>query len=384
VTDTVSSRAQRSVGGPPPSPARPQRDVAWHRVRSIAGVVALYAVSIAVALGISAAIVALTGGSPSDVFTALYDGSVRTWGSFGYALDNAAPLLIVAIGTIVSTRAGLFNIGQEGQLTLGATATAFVALKVPGPGPLILVLALVAGAAAGGLWAAIPALLRYWRGVEVVISSLLLVFVAYEVLSYALSTTALLHETVENTSLTESDALPAGVRLPRFGSYPHANVSLALVIGLVLAVVVGIGMARTTWGFRIRLLGLNAIAAKRFGVRAAAVGSAALIASGACAGLAGGVVLTGQAYRVTPTISNNIGWNGLLVALVARNNAWVAVAVAILFGGLQAGGGFLAATGVPSDLVNVVVALVVLAAVFPPALQQVRRRRASANAGAVA
>jgi general nucleoside transport system permease protein len=324
--------------------------------------------------------VALTHGSPWTVFTALWDGSFNSWGSFGYTLDAAAPLLIVAVGTIVSTRAGLFNIGQEGQLAIGAMVAALVALKIDGPGPLMLVLALVAGAAGGAVWAGISALLRFWRGVEVVISSLLLVFVAFQLLSYALSTTALLHENAEGASLTESDPLPAGVRLPRLGTYPNANMSTALIIALVLAAVIGIGMSRTTWGFRLKMLGLNPVAAKRVGVRAAVLGSAALLVSGACAGLAGSVVLTSQAYRITPTISNNIGWNGLLVALVARNNAWVAIGVAILFGGLHAGGGFLASTGVPSDLVDIVEALVVLAAVFPPALLELRRRRARPQA----
>src|SRR5947199_278802 len=83
--------------------------------------------------------------------------------------------------------------GQEGQLAIGATVAALVALKIDGPGPLMLVVALLAGAAGGAVWAGISALLRYWRGVEVVISSLLLVFVAFQLLSYALSTTTLLH-----------------------------------------------------------------------------------------------------------------------------------------------------------------------------------------------
>jgi simple sugar transport system permease protein len=86
-------------------------------------------------------------------------------------------------------------------------------------------------------------------------------------------------------------------------------------------------------------------------------------------------MLTGQAYRITPTISNNVGWNGLLVALVARNNPYVAILVALLFGALEAGGGFLATTGVPNDLVNIVQALVVLAVVFPPAVLELRRYR---------
>ena len=133
------------------------------------------------------------------------------------------------------------------------------------------------------------------------------------------------------------------------------------------------------------MLGLNSVAAKRVGVRAASLGSAAIIFSGACAGFAGSVMLTGQAYRITPTFSNNVGWNGLLVALVARNNAVVAIPVALFFGALQAGGGFLASSGVPTDLVNIVEALLVLAVVFPPALIELRRhRQARASAAASA
>jgi ABC-type uncharacterized transport system permease subunit len=382
VTELTSARTEPlpTIQRPAHRPATPPRAALWPRIRSALGIVLLYVVSFAVALGISALIVALTHGSPSKVFTAFYDGSIKSWGAFGYTLEYAAPLLIVAVGTIVSTRCGLFNIGQEGQLTIGAMTTAFVALKVPGPGPLILVLALLAGVVGGALWAGIPALLRYWRGIEVVISSLLLVFVAFQILSYSLSTTALLHERAGGASLTESDPLPSGTLLPHFGHYPDLNFSSGLIISVVLAVVVGIAMNRTTWGFRVRMLGLNPVAAKRVGVRAAALGTAALMVSGGCAGLAGAVVLTGQAYRITPTVSNNIGWNGLLVALVARNNAWVAMGVALAFGGLQAGGGFLATTGVPTDLVGIVEALVVLAAVFPPALLELRRRRARPQA----
>jgi len=348
--------------------------------------VGLYLVTFAVALGISALTVALTHGSPSKVFTALYDGSVRGWGSVGYTLDNATPLMIVAVGTIVSTRAGLFNIGQEGQVTIGAMAAAFVALKVHPAGPVILVLALAAAAVGGALWAGIAAALRFWRGVEVVISSLLLTFVAFEVLDYCLSRTFLLHEHgAGGLSQTQSDQLSSKVHLPNYGRYPHFNFGTGLVVALVLAALIGLVLARTTLGFRLRMLGLNPVAAKHLGVSAAWLGTFAVLISGACAGLAGGVMLTGQAYRITPNFSNNVGWNGLLVALVARNNAWVAIGVALAFGGLQAGGGFLAATGVPTDLVNVIEALIVLAAVFPPALDEVRRRRErAADEGATA
>jgi len=380
VTDVVSA------GLPAPAPSAPGRGPGGvspsrtTRARAVAGSVALYVVSLAVAFGISALMVALTHGSPSKVFTAMYDGSVKGFGSFGYTLDNATPMIIVAVGAIVSARAGLFNIGQEGQVTIGAMTGAFVALKVHPAGPLVLVLALAAAAVGGALWAGIVALLRFWRGVEVVISSLLLTFVAFQVLSYALSRTFLIHEHGgAGSSLTESDQLSSKVQLPHYGQYPHFNFGTGLVIALVVAALIGVVLTRTTTGFRLRMLGLNAVAARRVGINAARLGTIALLVSGACAGLAGGVMLTGQAYRVTPTISNNVGWNGLLVALVARNNAWVAIGVALAFGALQAGGGFLAATGVPTDLVNVIEALVVLAAVFPPALQELRRHRSAAD-----
>jgi len=382
VTDVVAVPAPSP---PSPSPGDGGAGTApGARAWSTAGTVLLYVASLAAAFGISALLVALTHGSPSKVFPAMYDGSVRSFGSLGYTLDNAAPLMIVAVGAIVSTRAGLFNIGQEGQLTIGAMAGAFVALKVHPAGGPVLVLALLAAAAGGALWAGLVALLRFWRGVEVVISSLLLVFVAGQVLSYALSRAFLLREHGANgANLTESDQLSSKVQLPHFGSYPHFNFGSGLLIALVLAAAIGLVMTRTTLGFRLRMLGHNATAAKHVGVRAAWLGTVALLVSGACAGLAGGVLLTGQAYRITPTISNNVGWNGLLVALVARNNAWVAIGVALGFGALQAGGGFLTTTGVPTDLVNVMEALVVLAAVFPPALQEVMRRRARrAAAGA--
>lgn len=336
----------------------------------------LYAVSIAVGFGLSAVLVAVTHGSPSKVFTAMFDGSLRSFGSLGYTLDNTAPLLLVAAGTIVTVKAGFFNIGQEGQLTIGAMCAAFVALKVHPSGPLVLILALIAGAVGGALWAGIVALLKFWRGVDVVISSLLLIFVAGQILSYALSTTSLLQEHASGgATVTESDQLSSKVQLPHFGQYPNFNFGSGLIIALCVALLLGTIVTRTTWGYRLKVLGFNPIVARRIGVSAALFGGAAIVISGACAGLAGSIMLTGQAYRITPTISNNFGWNGLLVALVARNRPSVAVPVAFFFGALQAGGGFLETTGVPTDLVNIVEALLVLAAVFPPALMALKRYR---------
>jgi simple sugar transport system permease protein len=320
----------------------------------------------------------------SGVFTSMYDGSVNGWGSLGYTLDNAAPLLIVALGAIISVRAGQFNIGQEGQLMMGALAGALVAIRVHGPGPLILILTLCAAAAGGAAWAGIAALLRYWRGVDIVISSLLLIFVAAQLLGYAVNNEWFIQEHGSTTGkLAESEPLSAHVRLPHLGRYPHPNAGAGFLLAMALALIVSAVLARSRWGFRLRILGLNPVAARRAGINAALIGGAAIVLSGAFAGLAGGVVLTSTAYRLTPTISNNIGWSGLLVALVARNNPGAAVATALLFGAAEAGGSFLSTAGIATDLVPIVQALVVLGVVLPPALLQLRARRRSTPAVAV-
>ncbi len=360
-------------------PLRQRLDLPWLRYARTAG---LYLVSIAVAFLLSALLVQLTGKSPASAFTAMYQGSLQDGGSLATTLDEAVPLLVVALGTIICNRAGIFNIGQEGQLIFGAMIGAAVGLKVPGPGWLGMIATLAASALGGAFWAGIAALLKYWRRVDVVISTLLLTFVAFQVVSFAVTRPWLLRETKVAGSITasESNLLPDAVHLPRIGEPPDFNLSFGFFLSLALAVLVVFAMRRTRWGFRLRLLGLNPTVAHRSGVSEWRMGTQALLLSGAFAGLAGGIMLTGTVFRIQAGFSNNVGYDGLLVALVAQGHGLVAVPVAFFFGALRSGGGFLATTGVPRYLVDVVQALLVLAAVFPPAFQMLRRRRRAAAA----
>ncbi|MEV4245088.1 ABC transporter permease [Streptosporangium canum] len=337
----------------------------------------LYLASFGVALAAATALVTLGGHSMADTLLALYQGSLEGGASIGQTIDEAAPLLLVAVGAIVCARAGIFNIGQEGQLIVGAMAGAAIGLFLPGPGWLILPLTLAGAAAAGALWAGVPAVLFYWRRVDVVISTLLMVFVAMQLVSFAVNRDYLLQETAVKGQILspQSDLLPEMARLPRLGEYPDFNLGAGVLIALLLTGAVAFLLKYGRWGFRLRMLGLNPVAARRTGVRAAALGGGALLLSGACAGLAGGVMLSGNVYRIQAGFADNVGWEGLLVALVARNHPLLAIPVAVFFGALRAGGGFLASTGVPRYLVSVVTALLVLAAVFPAAYAEVRARR---------
>jgi ABC-type uncharacterized transport system permease subunit len=353
------------------------------RARSKGGrlgeIVALYALSIGLALVLSALLVITTGGSATDVLNALLDGSVRNPGRWGDTVNVAAPLLLVALGTIINAKAGLVNIGQEGQLLLGAAFATYAGVRLPGPGPLVLVGLLVAGAIGGALWAGIPGLLRYRRGVPEVLTSLLLVTVAANLVGYGLKHEWLLLAPADGRANRNqvSEQLDPAARLPRFDVFGN-EISSGALLAVVLAFAVGAGLAWSVWGFRLRILGRNPRAAMRAGVGETRYGMGAMLASGGFAGLAGAVMLAGGdfgSYQLVPGFSVNIGWTGLLVALVAREKALVAVIVAFVFAALRTGSGFLAATGVERRITDVVQALLVLALLIPPAVLFVRERR---------
>src|SRR5690349_11370908 len=143
--------------------------------------------AVAVAVIASMVLVAATGGSPLDAADALYTGSIADTAAWSETLKAATPLLLVALGACISNRAGVFNIGQEGQLLLGAGAAAYVALHLALPGFLVMILSLLAGAAAGGLWAGASAVMNYTRNVNIVVSTLLMSFLAIQAVSFAVT-----------------------------------------------------------------------------------------------------------------------------------------------------------------------------------------------------
>ncbi|MEM7288583.1 MAG: ABC transporter permease [Actinomycetota bacterium] len=350
---------------------------------------ALYGLSVLVALVLSAILVEATGGSWRPVVDALLDGSVRGPGRWGETLGAAGPLLLVALGTIISGRAGLVNIGQEGQLFVGAAVAIYFGLLIGGPGPLNVVLLLIFGAAGGAFWAGLAALLRYWRGVPEVLSTLLLVTVGGQTVAYGLRHEWLLlaPEGSRGNRNQVSEQLAADNRLPRPDIFGN-EFPITVHIAVILAILVSYLMARSVWGFRLRMLGRNPRTAQRSGVSGTRYGATALLLSGGFAGFAGAAMLAGGEfafgnYQLVPGFSANIGWTGLLVALVAREKALVAIPIAFVFAGLRTGSSFVGSTGVEGRITDVIQGLLVLALLVPPAVMSLRdRRRARAAATA--
>jgi len=341
----------------------------------------LYVLSVVAAITISALLVTATGGNWQSVVTALFDGSMGNPGRWGVTLGAAAPLLLVALGTVISSRAGLVNIGQEGQLAIGAAFATYFGFLIGGPGPLNLIVILIFGAIGGALWAGVAALLRFWRGVPEVLSTLLLVAVAGQAVAYGLRWQWILLAPAASRGNRNqvSEQLGTDRRLPVqtiFGNSYPISVYLAVVVAIILAFL----LARSIWGFRLKMLGRNPRAAQHAGVSQNRYGSTALMLGGAFAGLAGAAMFAGGGFsfgnfQLVPQFSANIGWTGLLVALVARERALICIPVALVFASLRTGSGFVASTGVEGRITDVIQGLLVLALLVPPAVMFIRDRR---------
>ena len=365
------------VGELPTATPTARKRSASRQWRQVLPTVLIYVISIAVALALCALLVSTTGGSAMKVFSALLDGSLRSPGAWGITVNTAAPLLAVAAGTIVAGKAGLSNIGQEGQVLLGAAATAFIATRMVASGPVVIVISVAAGAVVGGFWALLAAVMKFSRKVPEVISTLLLYFIVVQITDFALTKRWLLASLSTDSRVNNGQPIKHNARLPGFELFGN-TISWGAFVAIIVTAVIGVALARTTTGFRLRMLGLNPRTARRAGVSAAKIGGAALVVSGATAGLAGSLWLMGgvPGDRFTSGMSSNLGWQGLLVALLARQRAALAIPMAFVFAALRTGSQFLSATGVDRRIADVVQAMLVLALLVAPAIEMVQRRRA--------
>lgn len=294
------------------------------------------------------------------ILDAFWRGSLGTSSAFfSGTLVRMIPLAIVGVALSLAFRAGVFNIGGEGQLAFGAIAATVVALHTAALGWLSLPVALAAALVAGGAWASIAAFLRARFDVLEVISTIMLNFVALNLVSYLVR-----GPLQEPTGIYPQTAtLPAAAVLPRL--WPQTRLHAGLLIAIVASLGAGWFLARTAAGFRLRAVGASPTAAFTSGrVPVKRVRFAALVASGALAGLAGGIEVTGVTFALYENLSPGYGFSAIAVALVARLHPVAVLPAALLFATLETGAlGMQRDAGVPSVLALAIEAVVILVVV---------------------
>lgn len=308
-----------------------------------------------------------------DVLLAFWDGAAGSaFAVWSATLVRATPLLFVGLAVALAFRAGVLNIGAEGQLLLGAIGASVVALGIPGaPRAVVIALMIAAGLVGGAIWAGIAALLRQRFGVLEVISTLMLNFIAAALVGWIVRGPLQEPTRVYPMSSPFADAAHWPFLIP--GQRLH----LGFVLGLALAAMLWYGLARTALGFRVRAIGLGARAAESAGgVQAAALSARAFVMSGAIAGLAGASEVGGVTRALYEGLSPGYGYTAIAVALLARLDPRWIVVTAIFFGALEAGGAAMQReAGVPAVAVQIVTAAVLLGVLAITRWHQVRTAR---------
>ena len=288
-------------------------------------------------------------------------------------LTYATPLIAAGLGVALAFRAGLFNIGGQGQMLVAAAAAGWVGFGVSGvPFPLHLALALMAGAAAGALWAGLAGLLKARTGAHEVIVTIMLNYVAFYLISYFLATPGLLQ--APGSSNPKTPPTPESAQLP-----PLLGDRFNLTWGFVLALLSVVGvwwlLNRSSAGFAFRAVGENPRAARVAGIDTGRATVSSMLVAGGLVGLAGASqVLGGVTTGFGSDIDAGIGFDAITVALLGGSSPWGVLAAGILFGAFKAGGTTMqAAEGVPSDIVLVVQSLIVLFIAAPPLVRAIFR-----------
>jgi len=357
----VSVAPAVTVAAPDAALAAAARRQAWLR-----GLAPLLALLLAFAIG--ALFIAAIGENPLEIYGLMLQGTLGSGYGIGMTLFKATPLVFTGLAVALGFRAGLFNIGVEGQLYLGAFAAAMTGTWLAHlPAPVLLPLCVLAAALAGGAWAAIPGALKARFGAHEVINTIMLNFIAFAIVSF-------FGRWVFQTATVRTAEIGPGAQLARLSDFAPAlrgsPANLSLLIALVVAALTGVLLFRTRLGYELRAVGLNAPAAEYGGVRLGRAQLVAMVLSGAIAGLGGTNFVLGYKHFFELGFSGGVGFLGIAVALVGRNHPVGIVLAALVFGVLSHGG-LAINQRVPKEFVEILEAIVILLSI---GLQQVVER----------
>jgi general nucleoside transport system permease protein len=279
---------------------------------------------------------ACVGASPMGVFASIYKAGFGSWYSWQNSLLRAAPLMLCGLATAIPARAGIITVGNEGAFVVGGLAAAAAGLATAsGPAWLCLWIMGLAGGVAGGAWIACAAGLQHYRGVNAVISSLLLNYIGI----------ALLLQLVEGPMRDPGSLnFPATYPLPethQLGHIPGSRVHYGLVFGITACLLTWFILERSVWGMKVKTVGGNPRAAKLVGLPLGRIILTASFLGGACGGLAGMVEVAAIHGRASQAISAGYGYVGILVAFLARQSPVRVLVVSLLLGAVLASGGIL-------------------------------------------
>lgn len=322
--------------------------------------------AVVLAMIVGGVVVLAAGSNPFSAYGQLFQGAFGSLYNISETLVAAIPLILAGLAVAFAFRAGLFNIGAEGQLFMGAILSAWVGYTLNWPGVILIPVALLAGAAGGALWGGIAGVLKAWRGAHEVITTMMLNYVAILLSAYLLESTPTGKPgpMAQHLQPGNPETLPMNTHLPVIvpnSLIVNGRLHAGLIVALVAAALFWFLLWRTTLGYKIRAVGLSPKAAAYAGINVGWNMALAMVIAGAFAGLGGMVALYGIApYQLTDSFSPGYGFDAIAVALLGKNTPVGVVAAAILFGAFDHGGGIMQSnTGISSHLVEILQGLII-------------------------
>jgi len=318
-------------------------------------------VAVVAAVGIGAIVLAILGANILQTYVVIFTEPLRDLFGITEVLVRAIPLIFVALGIAISFRAGILNIGAEGQIQMGIVAAAALTIALPDVPKVVLVpLGMLAGAAGGAAWASIAGYLRAKLGVNELLSTVMLNYIAAQLYGYLLR-----GPMIDPAELQTGSGTPQSVRLPKNAwidrIIPGMRLHWGLALALVLAVLVYILMWHTTWGFKMRASGASAKATRYAGISVESCLLSAMILSGAFAGLAGAVEVMAVHRRAIEGISSGYGFTGVVVALFGGLHPAGIIPASVFFGIMLVGTDMTQRIlSIPANMVSVLQGAVIL------------------------
>lgn len=370
----MSQDTQTSTARPPAGVAaagRSRLEAAWKRITSASGLkrLAITLGAYLICLILFGLVVATQGADPIGVYNAIIHSALFNDGSISQILERAVPISLAALAVAVPARAGLVNVGGEGQLIIGSIGATWMALYVLGPGvpsPIALVLMGLAAALAGAVWGGIAGVLRVAVNANEAVTTLLLNFIANDILLY------LLYQPWKDPNGTgQPQSKPLGAN-ETLGNFLGSSVNLGVIIALLVAIGVYLLLARTGWGFGLRVVGGNQEAARRAGLPVKRLLISSMAVGGGLAGLGGMLYLSGTQVQLLPGATAAFGYTAFLASFLGRNEPVKVVLASILFSAIAISApGLQLQYGLDGNVVDILLALAVAA---PLALTKTRRK----------
>lgn len=309
-------------------------------------------ISVLLAFLVGCIIMAVLGANPGTALKALWKGAFGNARNVGTTLSRATPLIFTSLCACFAYRCGVFNLGGEGQFLMGSIVCCYIATQSGITGLAGIILCILAGGVAGGLWAAVPGLLKIYRGQNEMIISIMLNYVA------TLFMGVIYTNWLREGSVPQTMAVPDETKLTRlFG----LRCTSAFVIAVVIGLLVYYFLFYTSMGFQLRAVGLNMTASEFNGFAVKRYILFSFIISGVIAGIGGSAELLGTQFRLINGFGAGYGFDGVAMALIAQLHPLAAILVAIFFAALRVGSTTMqAATGVPTSVSEIIQALVIV------------------------